>query len=382
MKLLKTCLTVCTLVMAVIAQGRPPEAPRLASVNLASRSVHLGVAASGASTFSIFFSTSTGAARRSGNGEFRPSSARPGFYEAAYAVVDSSVGPSARVESGTLYFPIPAADADGDTVPDTADLGAEVDVVLEGDVVPNAADVATRVTQTPFSIRLQRAAGSASGSFTVDLIPGSQFAGNYSVLEATGTLQYRRTENGALLDYTLSNATTNATGSARVSDTNAIRTSAFRLRVSPTRRIRVGPATLTRTENIYRGEVVFSDGLDETPAPDFRSWVMQIVDLNDTDSDGVPNLSDLLTPFIAVQPRRQIARLGGTATFSVVVSGTGPFTYEWQQNGHEISNQEADPNRRVLVLPNVGSADPGSYRVIVRNAGGFTVSESTSLSLR
>jgi hypothetical protein len=379
MKNLKICLALAAMLAALAAQGRPPEAPRTAAVSLASRSIRLGEAA-GASTLSVMFGTAGG--HFTGNGELRPSMSRPGFYEAAYAVFDSSGSLLHRVEVGTIFLAIPAADADADTVPDTADFDSAVNLTLTGEAVPSAASAATRVTQGTFSLQLQRAAGNASGMFITDLIQAVPLGGEYGVLHAEGTVDYRRTDTGALLDFSVSNAITNGFGASRILDTNTVRIGAFRLRTSDARRVRVGPATLVREGNVYRGEVVFSDGAADTAGSDFRSWCLQITDANDANANGVPEFSDVLAPYIAVQPRRHIAPIGETATLSVVVTGAGPFTFEWQQNGHGIANPAANSNERILVLPNTTEADKGSYRVRVSNASGSVFSESTSVSFR
>ena len=41
-------------------------------------------------------------------------------------------------------------------------------------------------------------------------------------------------------------------------------------------------------------------------------------------------------PTITQQPTNQVVANGGTATFSVAISGTGPFTYQWQLNGTNL----------------------------------------------
>ena len=45
-----------------------------------------------------------------------------------------------------------------------------------------------------------------------------------------------------------------------------------------------------------------------------------------------------MAPAILVPPTNQTVLAGGTATFSVAVSGTGPFTYQWQLNGTNLPN--------------------------------------------
>ena len=43
-------------------------------------------------------------------------------------------------------------------------------------------------------------------------------------------------------------------------------------------------------------------------------------------------------PVITQQPANQSVILGGNATFSVTVTGTGPFTYQWRLNGNNLPN--------------------------------------------
>lgn len=43
-------------------------------------------------------------------------------------------------------------------------------------------------------------------------------------------------------------------------------------------------------------------------------------------------------PVITNQPANQTVLLGGNATFSVLATGTGPFTYQWQLNGTNLPN--------------------------------------------
>ena len=43
-------------------------------------------------------------------------------------------------------------------------------------------------------------------------------------------------------------------------------------------------------------------------------------------------------PTVLTQPTNQVVITGGTATFSVVAGGTGPFTYQWRFNGTNLPN--------------------------------------------
>ena len=44
---------------------------------------------------------------------------------------------------------------------------------------------------------------------------------------------------------------------------------------------------------------------------------------------GVMRLTPSTAPAISVQPVSVTADVGGTATFSVTASGTGPLSYQW-----------------------------------------------------
>jgi hypothetical protein len=374
MKLFKMCFAVCAVLIPVLVNARPPEPVREATAKLASRSIRIGEA-TGVTASSVTFSTLGTGARFFGNGEFRPSATRAGFHESAYTIFDGET----RVEAGNLFVQLPSADANGNGLPDVIDREAAVDISVTAEVMPRSAFVNGRVSSAQAILHLQRNAGSDTGTYTLGIVAGA-LTGSYSVLHGEGTVQYQRTDFGALLNFDLSKATTNATAVSRVIDSNTVRIAAFRFRVAPTRTVRVGPVTLARSGNVYQGDGNVSDGLTETMVPDFRAYVIQIIDVNDTNTDGVPNFSDALPPFIAAQPTRQIVALGADVVLSVTVEGTGPFTYEWQQNGHELSNAAANPTNRVLVLPNATLADKGSYRVRVSNAAGSVWSDSTSVS--
>ena len=53
---------------------------------------------------------------------------------------------------------------------------------------------------------------------------------------------------------------------------------------------------------------------------------------------GAVTMSVLAQPVITTQPVNQMVYGGSNVVFSVVVSGTGPFTYQWQRNGTNLAN--------------------------------------------
>ncbi|MGA2177941.1 MAG: immunoglobulin domain-containing protein, partial [Verrucomicrobiota bacterium] len=50
------------------------------------------------------------------------------------------------------------------------------------------------------------------------------------------------------------------------------------------------------------------------------------------------SVAEAQTPIIVAQPTNAVVLAGGTASFSVAVSGTGPFAYRWQFDGTNLPN--------------------------------------------
>ncbi|MDB6031325.1 MAG: S-layer protein, partial [Verrucomicrobiales bacterium] len=87
--------------------------------------------------------------------------------------------------------------------------------------------------------------------------------------------------------------------------------------------------------------------------------------------------SDPLTgaPLILSRPANQTNYPGGTATFSIQVSGEGPITYQWQKNGTNILGATT----ATLTLNPVTSGHAGSYSVVISNPAGTLNSEPAAL---
>jgi hypothetical protein len=92
-----------------------------------------------------------------------------------------------------------------------------------------------------------------------------------------------------------------------------------------------------------------------------------------------PSLSTKVTiPSFATQPASQTVTAGQPATFSVTVTGTGPFTYRWQKNNADISGA----NSSTYTTPATVSGDNGAmFRVIVSNSAGSATSASAILTV-
>src|SRR5207253_6263721 len=84
-----------------------------------------------------------------------------------------------------------------------------------------------------------------------------------------------------------------------------------------------------------------------------------------------------IAPQIVTHPAWQPVKVGQAATFSVNVSGTSPFTYQWFRAGQQIPGATSP----TFTINNVQEAHFGPYYVIVSNACGSVTSHSANLTV-
>ena len=94
------------------------------------------------------------------------------------------------------------------------------------------------------------------------------------------------------------------TTSYQVISENTIMTSPMTLTRADNLSIPVPTIQFTRNGNEYTASISLDDGDPETPWPDFQNQTVMITDMNDSDNDGVPDLSDvdMEPPVITVDP--------------------------------------------------------------------------------
>ena len=80
---------------------------------------------------------------------------------------------------------------------------------------------------------------------------------------------------------------------------------------------------------------------------------------------------------ITTQPQSQAMPVGQSAAFSVVPSGSAPFSYQWSFNGTNLSGATASS----LEFNSVQAANAGSYNVVVSNPFGSTASSNATLTV-
>ena len=110
------------------------------------------------------------------------------------------------------------------------------------------------------------------------------------------------------------------------------------------------------------------------------NWVLEargvIFNQNQFGLDWSPaiELAAVNPPDITTQPTNLALSGGGTATFSVGVSGSGPLTYQWQFNGANLWGATSS----TLTLENIQASEAGAYAVVV-SAPSVSVTSSNAV---
>ncbi|MBL9212608.1 MAG: immunoglobulin domain-containing protein, partial [Opitutaceae bacterium] len=213
---------------------------------------------------------------------------------------------------------------------------------------------------------------------------------------------------------TLTNVTVNDIANYRVTVSNAlgsVTSSLATLIVTQAESVNVAP-TITQppmSATVVAGSVVtFSVGATGTPAPTYQwekngvalsgatgaALTLSGVSANDSASYRVvvSNVAGTVTsanatltvtqpapvnvaPTITQQPASVTVEAGGTATFTVVATGSPAPTYQWRKNGLAIAGATGP----VLTLTGVTANDIANYRVEVTNVAGSVTSALATL---
>ena len=98
-----------------------------------------------------------------------------------------------------------------------------------------------------------------------------------------------------------------------------------------------------------------------------------------TASSSSARLTVTLPPVITNQPASKTTRVGQTATFAVVATGTAPLTYQWKKNAVEIPRATNSSYRTPPTTP----ADNGAaFAVRVTNSFGAVISNNVRLTVQ
>ena len=85
----------------------------------------------------------------------------------------------------------------------------------------------------------------------------------------------------------------------------------------------------------------------------------------------------VIVPSIATQPASTTVTAGGSATFTVVASGTAPLSFQWQKGGVAIGGATAQS----YTIASAQAADAGNYLCVVTNSAGSATSGAATLTV-
>ncbi|MCX8154974.1 MAG: immunoglobulin domain-containing protein [Verrucomicrobiae bacterium] len=331
-----------------------------------------------------YFSTYDGRdtwARQENNkysGEIKPSSMYSQTYLSDY---DAYYVPQSRYYGyGTLTLTVPSTDSDQDDLPDFIDIRKSASLTLSGTVRETQVGVGTMTASVSGAIN--RSANSYRGSYSVTSSEGVSVSGAFNSVGTLGTIRYNLNNrtvfiSGVQFDGAL---TVSGTATYQIVNANQLTVSSFQMTNSTGRSVTVYGFTLSRRGNTYYGRFTMSDGNTATSWVDYEYNHLLIIDNNDTDGDGIPDLSDTTSaspPLITQAPQSQTVAAGQAVTFSVQVSGSGTLNYQWFKDGVPIAGA-------VTSTYSIASATPahqGNYTVQVSNAGGSVTSAAATLTV-
>ncbi len=82
-----------------------------------------------------------------------------------------------------------------------------------------------------------------------------------------------------------------------------------------------------------------------------------------------------MAPIITVQPPGRSLATGSFASFSLSVSGTSPFTYQWKRGGTVVGTDSS------YSISSASASDAGDYTVTITNAYGTVTSETFTITI-
>ena len=337
--------------------------------------------------FTVYYSTYDGIANNDPLGwsnnwlsyEAMPTTPGLGTYRTDFAIRDSYGNYFNR---GTMTFTIPATDSDGNGCPDALQVNksySNVGSASSSEYVYNLYGTGnwdSYGTLSPtfiFSRNAGSSVGSVSGSeYDPNTGATSTFSGNFNVEGGTGTATYNATTRAITFAGNSFSFGTSGTGSStftRISD-NQVSVAQFNFIASDGSRT-VKAFTLNRTGNYYRAyPVELLDGDPSTSYVDFRYCHVEILDTNDTDGDGIPDLSDI--------------NLNQTITFGALTSktyGVSPFNLTGTaSSGLPLSYASSNTSVATVSGSVVTIVGVGSTTITASQTGNSSYNAATSVT--
>jgi hypothetical protein len=341
------------------------------------------------SRYSTFSSNGSGTNRATNgtsyfNGEVRPRAGSVKDYEGNF----ERSTPVGLVDYGIFVVTFPTGDADGNGINDAFDylqagnvtaLGSGYDHYNGGTFSAEARFTrAAGEVKGRYTLKTIAASGNtaeASGDFYVGGINGIRIGSSTYVRGASSVMNVSLAPNAAL-GPNIIGAPSSGSFNFTVTDRDTVAYSAFEFvntSVSPPARYSVRAGTLRRVGRVYSGSLDYVDGRTGTAFVDYASHYFTITDLNDADSDGIPDLTDDL-------PTAALASFSGTARtlepgarLELTASAQDPVVFVWKKDG-VVLRTSANASSDTFVIPEVTRTDTGAYWVELTNGAAKTSS--------
>lgn len=222
-------------------------------------------------------------------------------------IVTDSIG---IYEFGTAVMNVASSDTDSDGMLDVLELPRNGNFSFSGLTYPDWNAFAVYYNSTVVGSTI-RPAGIRQGTYSGSLSNPSQtasFGGVYALSGAYGTVEYFLDGNN-VLNWNLSQRAIDGvvrtfTGTSSVSfigTTSLVLPSFSALDSQSGLFLQTLPATLTRTGNTFRGTLQLVDGEPNTSWVDYIDYRVEIIDTNDTNGDGLPDILYAPEPAFAIQ---------------------------------------------------------------------------------
>ena len=237
------------------------------------------------------------------SGEFGPVTRGSTLYFSDWiAFVQTGVWAGTVNDTGYIVATVPSDDADGNWLPDFLERDRTIDRTIAAISHSDSYNLDGALT-----VRFVRTAGLQVGLYYARDVTGLyNVNGIWALGMATGTVTYNRGTRQARL---------NLTSASTVGEFRYTCTTTFT--VPDNRHFNLPPLTIIRhdgrvmqtsahtllhhTGNRYTGLFTFIDGNVDTTWPDMQDYWVEIVDTNDADADGIPDLTDDPVPPQAVK---------------------------------------------------------------------------------
>jgi len=125
------------------------------------------------------------------------------------------------------------------------------------------------------------------------------------------------------------------------------------------------------------GATASSYSISSVGSANVGNYTVKVTNAAGSVTSGAASLAVIYAPVITTQPISLSVASGKSASFSVAVSGTAPFSYQWSRNGAAILGA----NAATYTVSSADSTNAGSYAVRVSNAAGSVNSSTAVLSV-